>query len=97
MTTTRATLEQGDTATLGEKYEHVLHGRVGIATAQCTYLTGCDHVMLEWTDKDGEIKKEWFDILSLVPSGRHKRAAPATQTRKRSGGPAAHPSGRGPA
>lgn len=87
-------LEQGDRVDLGEKYKDDVHGLTGVATAQCSYLTGCDHILLEFM-KDGEVKSQWVDILRLARFGG--RAKKKTKTsRRRTGGPAPHPPSRGP-
>lgn len=73
---------------LGKKYRDKILGAEGIATAQCKYLTGCDHVQLSWR-KDDETKEDWIDIvrLELVPEPKKEKLVSANKI----GGPAAHP------
>ncbi len=86
-------LRQGDQVKLGELYRDTVHGRKGIAVAQCRYLSGCDHVGLERLDKDGKLEEFWIDIL--VAELAVDEPAESVPPAKRTGGPQAHPPTRG--
>jgi len=54
----------------GRTYKDVISGYVGIATGFCTYMTGCDTVLLSRnsTDENGKFQNgEWFDVERLEP------------------------------
>ncbi len=69
---------------LGQSYMENVHNRSGIATALCTYLTGCTQVCLERLDKDGDVVDVWIDITRI-----EKVKLPAKE--KIDGGPQNHP------
>ncbi len=82
---------QGDRVTFGRKYRDRILEIEGVATAQCSYITGCDHVLLEWM-RDGKHDDHWVDILRLerVVSSSPVESVSAPKT----GGPAPHPPSR---
>jgi len=56
---------KADKIVLGKRYRESLHGREGIATCLCHYLTGCSRVSLEWLGTDGEVKEAWVDVTTI--------------------------------
>jgi len=73
--------------TLGKKYKDTLHGLEGIATAQTSYITGCDQVEIQWL-KDGEPHSVWLDISRLegvkIPPKERKPGGPQSHAPSRS-------------
>lgn len=54
---------------LGERVKDTITGFQGIVTARCSYLNGCEQLLIQSQklDKDGKvIKGEWIDEPQLV-------------------------------
>ena len=76
--------------TLGQKVRDKISGLVGIATARCTYLNGCDHIAIQPPAKDGKIPpSQWVDLpqVEVVEELRPVLSSGGGF----SGGPADHP------
>ena len=73
--------------TLGNMYREKVHGRMGIATAVCYYLTGCTQVCLERLDKDEKVVNMWIDITGLDE-------VKVSKEEDKNGGPQKHPPSR---
>ena len=52
----------------GRKYKDKISGFEGVATGQCTYISGCDQVLLTpKAKKSGEVPQaSWFDVQRVV-------------------------------
>ena len=85
---------------LGRVYEDELTGFRGIATALCSYLTGCDQVGLLGQSVDGaKPVYQWVDVPRVVQvSGRGALVIRVLERVDRSdpGGPGPHPPSRHP-
>jgi hypothetical protein len=71
----------------GKKYRDDITGFVGTCTGKCSYISGCDQVLLvPPVDKDGKrVGGEWFDDDRLIDIEAEQRVA-RTSTK---GGPQA--------
>lgn len=66
---------------LGQKYKEKVHGRVGVAMSRTEFLTGCNRVLLEHMDKDGEVKDFVVDETLLVAVDVQPEPAPPLDPR----------------
>jgi len=52
---------------LGMKYKDKITGFTGVATGICSYITGCDQVLLQAScKKNDKAEAVWFDDMRLV-------------------------------
>lgn len=69
---------------MGERYTENVHGREGVVTAVCYYVTGCTQVCLERLDKDNKVYEIWADITRL-------EKVVVSKKEQKLGGPQSHP------
>jgi len=50
---------------LGNKYTDTILNITGIAIAGAQYLTGCDQILLAFTDKGGSANNHWVDVTRI--------------------------------
>lgn len=75
----------------GRTYRDRISGFVGTATGFCSYISGCDQVLLVPPAKDGELKAaHWFDDERLIDVATEK----AIRRTSRKGGPEQSPPAR---
>lgn len=67
----------GTRFTLGNRYRDKLLGVEGVATAGISYLTGCDQLLLSFTDTAGRPADLWVDVTRVE----------GLKVEKRKGGP----------
>ena len=88
---TRKIKLNGVTFTLGKKYRDTLLDVAGVATAGASYLTGCDQLLLEYTDSTGRPVAGWQDVTRIEAV-----QAKALKVPSRAGGPAPNIPSRAP-
>lgn len=69
---------------LGDRARDIITGFEGIVTGHCTYITGCDQVLLAPPSKDGDFKEShWFDAdrCSVVQSEAVRPSTVSSATR----------------
>jgi hypothetical protein len=65
----------------GKSYRELITGISGIAVGLCTYITGCDKVLIQPKVKDGENTcpdSYWFDVTRVVELLDKKVVIPET-------------------
>ena len=68
---------------LGARYRDVVTGFEGTATGFCTYITGCDQVLLTGpAGEDGGVKARWYDVDRLTRRLRTESPQPITLPRE---------------
>lgn len=50
---------------LGTKYRDTVLDLEGVATGGCSYLTGCDQLLLAAKDKNGMPFSQWVDVTRI--------------------------------
>lgn len=78
---------------LGDKLKDIVTKIEGVCIGKTKWITGCDHVHLQFLDKDGKLQQESFDVtrVEYVDSKVHDKLAATekkeVKTPKKPGGP----------